>query len=118
VGPALQHVIFRENIYSLNQAGGNESIVVEGSFAASSAAPAVTCQGVVIEDEMDAQQSQSPHHIRMTTASKAQYQKSATKWTFDFSDTLLLPQIDEVTCVYCRFIVNPMNRRSSQPRTA
>ncbi|CAK0866787.1 unnamed protein product, partial [Prorocentrum cordatum] len=34
--------------------------------------------------------------LRLTTARRSLHQEGATRWLFDFSDVLLLPEIDEV----------------------
>lgn len=81
----------RDNIYSLNQYGGSRSIVLNSTDGAP------TCKNMIIEGEIDGQQSGNEHIIYQTTATLELYQKNATTWTFDFSEKFLLPQIDHVS---------------------
>ncbi len=114
VGDSLTGFVMRENIYSLNEYGGNESVVllpslsslagVGGSSSTSAGSSTrtprdttVSCSKVVIEDEIDGQQATGLNHtIRLTSARKSLYRANATEWAFDFSSTLLLPRIDDV----------------------
>lgn len=98
VGDALEGFVMRENIYSLNEHGGNESIVLQpavGSHHDGTFYP--SCSSVVIEDEIDAEQDGRTPFIYETSARKSLYQINATEWVFNFSVDLLLPHIDHVS---------------------
>jgi hypothetical protein len=95
-GDALHGLVMRENVYSLNDYGGDESIVLQPSSSGSGGGGLPTCSKVVVEDDIDAEQSTAPHHIRATSARQSLYQQNATDWAFNFSATLLLPRIDDV----------------------
>ena len=74
--------------YSLNQYGGNSSVVVD---------PGATCKGVTITDEIDGEQS-SPKGkvVRQTVVRRSLHMQSSTSFVFDFSDKLLFGAIDSV----------------------
>lgn len=91
VGNKIEGLTMRDNIYSLNQYGGSRSIVLNSTDGAP------TCKNMIIEGEIDGQQSGNEHIIYQTTATLELYQKNATTWTFDFSEKFLLPQIDHVS---------------------
>lgn len=100
VGDSLEGFVMRENIYSMNDFGGNESIVLRPSAGRSHVdgekfSPA--CHSVVVEDEIDAEQDSRAHFVYETSAKKSLYQSNATQWVFDFSAELLLPRIDHVS---------------------
>lgn len=98
VGSEINNVVFRENVYSLNQYGGNASIVLQP--AAGPAPPAgISCSALVVEDEINALQDKSQTAlVKVTSASATLHQTRATLWTFDFGASLLLPRIDAVRC--------------------
>jgi len=93
--PAMQSVVFRENVYAYGQAakwGVNQSIVLDGSWA--------TCGAVTVEDELPAKGCCTCDGwacgIKQTAASETKYVSGAANVTFDFSRQLLLPHIDHV----------------------
>eukprot|EP00939_MAST-03C_sp_MAST-3C-sp1_P003382 g3382.t1 len=90
VGKNVQGLTMRDNIYSMNDYGGNTSVVLEGGSAG------VLCTNVVIEDAIDAQQNQQPVRLLRTVARQSLYQKQSTIWRFDFSGDLLFDHIDLV----------------------
>ena len=88
VGQSIQGFVMRENIYSLNDYGGNVSIVLADKNA--------TCHNVVIEDDIYAQQNSNPVQLLRTVSRKSLYLQNATSWRVDFSDTLLFNGIDQI----------------------
>ena len=99
VGDALEGFVMRENIYSMNDFGGNESIVLQPSAGQSRSGEkfSPSCHSVVVEDEIDAEQDSRAHFVYETSARKSLYQSNATQWVFDFSAELLLPRIDHIS---------------------
>ena len=87
-GNNVQGLVMRENIYSLNDYGGNVSIVLQDKTA--------TCHNVVIEDAIYAQQNAKPVQLFRTVSRKSLYLKNATSWHLDFSDELLFNGIDGI----------------------
>ena len=91
-GKPAANLEVRENIYSLNQYGGNASVVV---------APGAVCgRGVVVEDEINAKQGGGTQRILQTRVRKSQDSgKSGPVRSFvlDFSADLLFGSIDWVS---------------------
>jgi len=87
-GQNVQGLVMRENIYSLNDQGGNVSIVLDNKNA--------TCHNVVIEDAIYAQQNSNPVQLLRTVSHKSLYMKNTTTWHLDFSDELLFNGIDSI----------------------
>jgi len=90
VGAKLEGLVMKQNIYSMNQYGGNRSIVLQ-----SLSVP--TCKDVVIMEDIDGQQTGGTHTIYRTSIQQSLYHWQSKKWQFDFSNALLLPHIDTVT---------------------
>ena len=88
-GNRIQGLVMRENIYSMDQYGGNQSIVLASTGA-------VTCSAVVVEDDINGQQNSQPVTILQTSATQSLYQKSSTEWGFDFSSRLVFSEIDQI----------------------
>ena len=89
-------LIMRENIYSLGQYGGSESVVLAGADRWSK----VHCAGVVVEDDIDGWQGSPAGHsgttIRSTRVRRSITQTDATEWVFDVSNSLLFSSIDTI----------------------
>jgi hypothetical protein len=78
---AIQGLRFRGNTYASDGKSVPASIVLEG----------LTGGEVDVQDELT-----GDTQLRLTTARRSLHQENATRWLFDFSDVLLLPEIDEV----------------------
>jgi len=91
VGPQLNGLTMKNNIYSMNQCGGNVSVVLDNEKGGEP-----TCHNVVIEDEINGQQSGGTVSILQTTARKSLYQMSSKVWQVDFSSILLLSEIEAI----------------------
>ena len=87
-GSNVEGLVMRENIYSLNDYGGNVSIVLQNKTA--------ICNNVVIEDAIYAQQNSNPVQLLRTVSRKSLHLKDATSWHLDFSDELLFNGIDGI----------------------
>lgn len=110
-GDVIKNLVMHENTYSLNQYGGafshrrNQQLVGGGSFACLAAGnrsivltnPLATCSKVDISDAIDGiQGKQGVDQILGTRARMSLHLSAATKWTFDFSGTLLFSTIDTI----------------------
>jgi len=78
---AIQGLRFRGNTYASDGKSVPASIVLDG----------LTGGEVDVQDELT-----GDTQLRLTTARRSLHQEGATRWLFDFSDVLLLPEIDEV----------------------
>ena len=88
----VTQLVMRENIYSLNDYGGNKSVVI---------AKGATCNHVTVEDEINGYQGsdEKDAHVLQTHVKKSlhlQGTSTVLEFVFDFSKELIFGQIDFV----------------------